>query len=97
VDLYISQWVMAGTSRELTQIFADDPGKRPGPGDNQPEYGGVCHTNFTSGPAKGNFCWDEQPEWSAFRESSFGHGILEVLNSTNALWTMAPKSGCLHR
>ncbi|CAI0380384.1 unnamed protein product [Linum tenue] len=28
--------------------------------------------------AKGKFCWDSQPEWSAFRESSFGHGILEV-------------------
>ena len=86
-----------GNIEGIDTDFADDPGKCPGPGDNQPEYGGVCHTNFTSGPAKGNFCWDEQPEWSAFRESSFGHGILEVLNSTNALWTMAPKSGCLHR
>ncbi|CAN1278703.1 Purple acid phosphatase 15 [Linum perenne] len=35
----------------------------------------------------GKFCWDSQPEWSAFRESSFGHGILEVVNSTYALWT----------
>ncbi|CAN0841122.1 Purple acid phosphatase 23 [Linum grandiflorum] len=30
---------------------------------------------------------DSQPEWSAVRESSFGHGILEVVNSTYALWT----------
>jgi hypothetical protein len=67
-----------GNIEGIDTDFADDPGKCPGPGDNQPEYGGVCHTNFTSGPAKGNFCWDEQPEWSAFRESSFGHGILEV-------------------
>lgn len=76
-----------GNIEGIDTDFADDPGKCPGPTDNQPEYGGVCHINFTSGPAKGNFCWDRQPEWSAFRESSFGHGILEVLNSTNALWT----------
>ena len=78
VDLYISQWMMAGTSRESTQILQMTQAKCPGPGDNQPEYGDGCHTNFTSGPAKGNFCWDEQPEWSTFRQSSFGHGILEV-------------------
>ncbi|XP_022722892.1 purple acid phosphatase 23 isoform X8 [Durio zibethinus] len=65
----------------------DVPGKCPSQGDNKPEFGGVCHLNFSSGPAKGRFCWDRQPEWSAFRESSFGHGILEVLNSTYALWT----------
>ncbi|KAG9447645.1 hypothetical protein H6P81_013773 [Aristolochia fimbriata] len=66
---------------------ADDPGKCPSGSDNVPEFGGVCHLNFTSGPAKGKFCWDGQPEWSAFRESSFGHGILEVMNSSHALWT----------
>lgn len=47
----------------------------------------MCHINFSSGPAEGKFCWDKQPEWSAFRESSFGHGMLEVVNSTYALWT----------
>ncbi|KAL5581023.1 hypothetical protein UlMin_013465 [Ulmus minor] len=44
---------------------------------------------------KGNFCWDLQPEYSVYRESSFGHGILEltlglhlqVRNETHALWT----------
>ncbi|KAM1421644.1 hypothetical protein ACFX13_003927 [Malus domestica] len=30
---------------------------------------------------------DRQPDYSAFRESSFGHGILEVKNETWALWT----------
>ncbi|KAJ4728474.1 Purple acid phosphatase [Melia azedarach] len=35
----------------------------------------------------GKFCWDRQPDYSAFRESSFGHGILEVKNDTWALWT----------
>lgn len=76
-----------GNIEKIDTEHADDPGKCPSQTDNMPEYGGVCHLNFSSGPAKGKFCWEEQPEWSAFRESSFGHGILEVINSTNALWT----------
>ncbi|XP_061988057.1 purple acid phosphatase 23 [Rosa rugosa] len=76
-----------GNIEKVDVDFADDPGMCPSAGDNIPEFGGVCHLNFSSGPAKGKFCWNEQPEWSAFRESSFGHGILEVLNSTYALWT----------
>ncbi|KAF0898863.1 hypothetical protein E2562_011925 [Oryza meyeriana var. granulata] len=76
-----------GNVEKIDIDHADDPGKCPGPGDNHPEFGGVCHLNFTSGPAKGKFCWEKQPEWSAFRESSFGHGILEMVNSTYALWT----------
>ncbi|XP_019181520.1 PREDICTED: purple acid phosphatase 23 isoform X3 [Ipomoea nil] len=77
-----------GNIEKVDVDFADDPEKCPSPGDNKPEFGGVCHMNFSSGsPAKGNFCWDTQPEWSAYRESSFGHGILEVINSSYALWT----------
>lgn len=30
--------------------------------------------------------YKEQPEWSAFREASFGHGVFNVVNSTHALW-----------
>ncbi|CAN1278708.1 Purple acid phosphatase 23 [Linum perenne] len=83
-------YITVGDGGNIEQVdveHADDPGKCPSPGDNKPEFGGMCHINFTSGPAKGKFCWDSQPEWSAFRESSFGHGILEVVNSTYALWT----------
>ncbi|KAF4355355.1 hypothetical protein F8388_026625 [Cannabis sativa] len=76
-----------GNIEKVDVDHADDPKKCPSASDNIPEYGGVCHLNFTSGPAKGKFCWNKQPEWSAFRESSFGHGILEVVNSTYALWT----------
>ncbi|GLJ53723.1 hypothetical protein SUGI_1146390 [Cryptomeria japonica] len=76
-----------GNIEGIDTDFADDQGKCPKKEDNKPEFGGVCHINFTTGPAKGKFCWDEQPEWSAYRESSFGHGILEVFNSTHALWT----------
>ncbi|GJN09797.1 hypothetical protein PR202_ga27836 [Eleusine coracana subsp. coracana] len=72
-----------GNIEKIDIDHADDPGKCPSPDDNLPEFGGVCHLNFTSGPAKGKFCWDGQPEWSAFRESSFGHGILEVTPFTS--------------
>ncbi|KAJ1694365.1 hypothetical protein LUZ63_011063 [Rhynchospora breviuscula] len=76
-----------GNVEKVDVEFADDPGKCPKPTDNKPEFGGVCHMNFSTGPAEGKFCWDRQPDWSAFRDSSFGHGILEVINSTYALWT----------
>ncbi|KAK6914223.1 Calcineurin-like phosphoesterase domain, ApaH type [Dillenia turbinata] len=83
-------YITVGDGGNIEQVdvdFADDLGKCPSAGDNKPEFGGVCHINFTSGSAKGKFCWDKQPDWSAYRESSFGHGILEVINSTYALWT----------
>ncbi|XP_041003557.1 purple acid phosphatase 15 isoform X1 [Juglans microcarpa x Juglans regia] len=78
-----------GGNREKMAIkHADDPGNCPDPLTTPDQYiGGFCATNFTSGPAAGKFCWDRQPEYSALRESSFGHGILEVKNETWALWT----------
>lgn len=30
---------------------------------------------------------DPQPKISAFREPSFGHGQLSVVNATHAMWT----------
>lgn len=69
-----------GNIEKVDVDFADEPGKCPSAGDNIPEFGRLCHLNYSSGPAKGKFCWNMQPEWSAFRESSFGHGILEVNN-----------------
>ncbi|KAM5563075.1 purple acid phosphatase 15 [Rosa sericea] len=75
-----------GGNREKMAIqHADEPGLCPTP--SADEYLGMCARNFTSGPAAGKFCWDRQPDYSAFRESSFGHGILEVKNETWALWT----------
>lgn len=69
-----------GGNREKMAIkHADEPGNCPEPSKTPDEFmGGFCAYNFTSGPAAGNFCWDRQPEYSAYRESSFGHGILEV-------------------
>ncbi|XP_057965783.1 purple acid phosphatase 15-like [Malania oleifera] len=78
-----------GGNREKMAVgHADEPGHCPQPWTTPDSHiGGFCATNFTSGPAAGNFCWDRQPDYSAYRESSFGHGILEVKNETWALWT----------
>lgn len=69
-----------GGNREKMAIsHADEPGNCPEPSSTPDEFmGGFCAYNFTSGPAAGKFCWDKQPEYSAYRESSFGHGLLEV-------------------
>ncbi|KAL4306456.1 purple acid phosphatase 23-like isoform X1 [Arachis ipaensis] len=79
-DKYGPVYIIVGDGGNIEKVDVDhddDPGKCPSPGDNIPEIGLVCHLNFSSSPAKGNFCWSKQPEWSTFRESSFGHGILE--------------------
>ena len=36
------------------------------------------------------YCYAEQPAWSAYRESSFGHGTLDILDETYALWSCEP-------
>ncbi|CAL1354413.1 unnamed protein product [Linum trigynum] len=82
--------VGAGGSREMMAItHADDPGYCPDPSlTPDTDIGGFCAFNFTSGTTSaGKFCWDQQPEYSAYRETSFGHGILEVKNDTYALWS----------
>nr|XP_043625002.1 purple acid phosphatase 15 [Erigeron canadensis] len=77
-----------GNREKMAVKHTDEPGNCPEPASTPDSFmGGFCATNFTSGPAAGNFCWDHQPEYSAYRESSFGHGILEVKNETHALWT----------
>lgn len=67
-----------GNHEKLAVQHADDPGNCPNPSDtpdkNFPHLGGYCGFNFNNG----KFCWDSQPEWSAWRDSSFGHGIMEV-------------------
>ncbi|KAK4420253.1 Purple acid phosphatase 15 [Sesamum alatum] len=77
-----------GNREKMAITHADDPGNCPEPSTTPDMFmGGFCAYNFTSGPAAGKFCWDRQPEYSAYRETSFGHGILEVKNETHALWT----------
>jgi len=58
--------------------FADEPGHCPDPlSTPYPRHGRFCAANFTFGQ-ESEFCWDHQPDYSAFREASFGYGILEV-------------------
>ncbi|CAH8356356.1 unnamed protein product [Eruca vesicaria subsp. sativa] len=76
-----------GGNREKMAIeHTDEPGKCPDPlSTPDAAMGGqFCPSNST---ATGAFCWDQQPPYSALRESSFGHGILEMKNATWALWT----------
>ncbi|XP_057958200.1 purple acid phosphatase 15-like [Malania oleifera] len=75
-----------GNIEKMAVAHADEPGNCPNP-KKQEHKDGFCAFNFTSGPAAGKFCWDRQPDYSAYRESSFGHGILEMKNKTHALWT----------
>lgn len=68
-----------GNREKMAITHADEPGNCPKPSTTLDKFmGGFCAFNFTSGPASGKFCWDRQPDYSAYRESSFGHGILEV-------------------
>lgn len=34
----------------------------------------------------GKFCPTSQPAWSAYREPTFGHGVLDLVNRTHATW-----------
>jgi hypothetical protein len=43
-----------------------------------------CHTYQ---PELGGFCWDRQPDFSAYRESAYGHGALTLINATHADWS----------
>ncbi|XP_044484719.1 purple acid phosphatase 15-like [Mangifera indica] len=77
-----------GNREKMAITHADEDGNCPPPSSTVDKIlGGFCAFNFTSGPAAGKFCWDRQPDYSAYRESSFGHGVLEVKNETHALWT----------
>nr|CAD1820248.1 unnamed protein product [Ananas comosus var. bracteatus] len=69
-----------GNRENVATSHADDPGNCPNPLSTYDKHlgGSFCATNFTTGPAAGKFCWDRQPDYSAYRESSFGHGILEA-------------------
>lgn len=63
-----------GNIEKLASQFIDDElAACPSPG--------ACYHAFASG-----FCLDKQPEWSAYREPSFGHGVLTVFNATHAQW-----------
>ncbi|CAM6083935.1 unnamed protein product [Calypogeia fissa] len=77
-----------GNHEKFSLPHADEPNQCPKhPEKGGDDIGGYCGFRFDSGPAAGQYCWDRQPEWSAMRETSFGHGIINVMNSTHLLWT----------
>jgi hypothetical protein len=39
------------------------------------------------------YCWSQQPEWSAYRDPSFGSGILQILSPTQAKWSWKKRPG----
>ena len=68
----------------------DIPGTEP-----EPEFADICKNDaagyggaiFAGGNVSG-FCppANFQPSPSAYREPSFGHGTLDILNATHAYW-----------
>ena len=53
-------------------------------------WGAQADGNSTGVSNPPGYCYAEQPPWSAVRDPSFGHGVLDVLNATHALWQCAP-------
>eukprot|EP01018_Ginkgo_biloba_P032485 Gb_10273 [translate_table: standard] len=50
-----------GNIEQLDTKYADERGNCPKTPD-EPNFGGICPFNYTSGPAKGKFCWNRQPD-----------------------------------
>jgi hypothetical protein len=82
-----------GNIEGIYQDYVDGPAEAPPPYCESPE-------NFTQKlfPPRyqpqacyswqdGAFCPQQQPNWSAYREPSFGYGTLELLSPTKAKWT----------
>ncbi|KAL3151075.1 hypothetical protein ABBQ38_012945 [Trebouxia sp. C0009 RCD-2024] len=73
-----------GNIEGVYKTFADQPGFCPAANKTIPKYqpGGFCPTYVYDG----EFCATSQPEWSAFREPAYGHGVLTFENKTHAHW-----------
>ena len=52
----------------------------------KPATGDAC-ARASASADPGGYCPAEQPAWSAFREPSFGHGVMEIMSPTQARWT----------
>lgn len=51
---------------------------------------GIIHITIGAGgnhEGLANTFLDPKPDWSLYREASFGHGLLQVVNATHAHWT----------
>eukprot|EP00884_Botryococcus_braunii_P011459 jgi/Botrbrau1/20313/Bobra.0410s0001.1 len=75
-----------GNIEKLYRTYADDSGLCPVPGPSPFSMLPYCpNFPYPGGPRNG-FCSTSQPKWSAYRDPSFGHGILVVQNATHAVW-----------
>ncbi|KAK9802602.1 hypothetical protein WJX73_000292 [Symbiochloris irregularis] len=78
-----------GNIEGLYKTFIDQPGDCPDP-NMLPKYqpGPYCPSFTYPGGVKDGYCpkVGEQPEWSAFRQPAFGHGLFTVINETHAHW-----------
>ncbi|GAQ79694.1 purple acid phosphatase [Klebsormidium nitens] len=63
-----------GNREKLYTTFADVPPNCPRPTANCPSF------------QNGSYCYDSQPPWSAYREPSFGHATLDMLDANTAVW-----------
>jgi hypothetical protein len=53
-----------------------------------PASSGIVHFNIGDGGADLYTTWmNPQPSWSAFRQATWGHGELQILNASVAVWT----------
>jgi Icc-related predicted phosphoesterase len=73
-----------GNCERIVYEFVDEPGKCPDPMRKQPAYQPQSCPSFQDDD--GGYCPTSQPIWSAYREPSFGHGTLDVVNTTHAHW-----------
>jgi len=48
---------------------------------------GITHFNVGDAGASLYTTWLEQKPWSLFRNATFGHGQMQIFNSTTAQWT----------
>ncbi len=83
-----------GNVEGLVKQFIDQPGRceeteatKPNP----PYQPQTCRSFL--GP-NGTYCPTSQPTYSAFREPSFGYGVLEVHNATTATWQWHSNEVC---
>ena len=49
----------------------------------QPTPGGVTAISLQNA----SFCPSQQPAWSAYRQPTFGHGVLDIQSATTARWS----------
>jgi len=78
-----------GNAERLYKRYVDGAGGGRGGGGDAPFCGALARRDGDScaASAPGPYCSHTQAPWSAFREPSYGHGVLTVESPTRAAWT----------